>query len=102
MKLWVKWDSITYNGACDLVAKGAVGAEMRGSVYIGLGQYSPDRAGDAPLTSSALRARAMTAGQEVTFTCAPPDSSRSTDFGSYTPADQARSGSENSVAPLCA
>lgn len=62
------------DGACDLVAKGAVGGEMRGSVYLGDGRYATDRAGDPPITSAALRARSLTAGQEVTFTCVPPAS----------------------------
>jgi hypothetical protein len=62
------------DGACDLVAKGNVGTEMRGSLYIGLGQWLTDRGGDPILSSSTLRARAMSAGQEVTFTCVPPGS----------------------------
>jgi DNA-binding beta-propeller fold protein YncE len=61
-------------GACDLIAKGAVGGETRGSFYAGGGRYLTDRAGDAPITSAALRARAASAGQEVTFTCVPPAS----------------------------
>ena len=61
-------------GECDLVAKGLVGSEMRGSLYVGFGQYITDRGGDFPLTNSVLRARADTAGQEVTFTCVPPGS----------------------------
>jgi YVTN family beta-propeller protein len=61
-------------GECDLIAKGAVAGEMRGSLFIGGGLYLTDRGGDFPITSTALRARATTAGQEVTFTCVPPGS----------------------------
>jgi hypothetical protein len=62
------------HGECDLVAKGLVGSEMRGSLYVGSGQFITDRAGEVVLTDTALRARAATAGQEVTFTCVPPGS----------------------------
>jgi hypothetical protein len=61
-------------GECDLVAKGALAGAMRGSLYVGGGQYLPDRVGDPSVGSAALRARAATAGQEVTFTCVPPGS----------------------------
>jgi hypothetical protein len=61
-------------GECDLVAKGAVGGEMSGSLYVGLDQYITDRAAESPITGSTLRGRADTAGQEVTFTCVPPGS----------------------------
>jgi hypothetical protein len=61
-------------GECDLVAKGAVGSEMRGSLYVGAGQFITDRGGDFLLSDSTLRARANTAGQELTFTCVPPGS----------------------------
>jgi hypothetical protein len=61
-------------GECDLVAKGAVGAEMRGNLYIGGGKYLTDRVADPSLSSATLRARSVTAGQEVTFTCVPPGS----------------------------
>ncbi len=58
-------------GECDLVAKGNVAGEMRGSFYLGLGIFVTDRGADPTLTDAALRARAATAGQEVTFTCVP-------------------------------
>jgi hypothetical protein len=61
-------------GECDLVAKGSAGGEMRGSLYVGLGQFITDRGGEFPLSDSVLRARAATAGQELTFTCVPPGS----------------------------
>jgi len=58
-------------GECDLVAKGAVAGDMRGSLYVGTGQWLGDRADEPAFSSSALRARALTAEQEVTFTCVP-------------------------------
>ncbi|HYC54747.1 MAG TPA: hypothetical protein VEL28_07400 [Candidatus Binatia bacterium] len=56
----------------DVVAKGLVGGEHRGWVYLGDGDYQSDRAGEAPIDSSVLRALADTAGQEITFTAVPP------------------------------
>jgi hypothetical protein len=61
-------------GECDLVAKGMVAGALHGSLYAGLGQYLPDRSGALAVSSATLRARAATAGQEVTFTCVPPGS----------------------------
>jgi len=61
-------------GECDLVAKGAVGGEMRGALYIGGNQFVTDRGADPLLGDAALRALADTPGQEVTFTCVPPGS----------------------------
>ncbi len=61
-------------GECDLVAKGMVGGVMRGSLYVGLGTFVTDHSTDPTLTAAARRARAATAGHEVTFTCVPPGS----------------------------
>jgi len=61
-------------GECDLVAKGAQSGEMRGAFYVGANQFITDRGGDPALGDAALRARANTPGQEVTFTCVPPGS----------------------------
>ncbi len=62
------------HGECDLVAKGLFGGEMRGSFYAGSGSFITDRGADAPVSDAALRGRATTPGQEVTFTCVPPGS----------------------------
>ncbi len=59
-------------GQCDLVVKGTIGGEARGGVYIGGNAFQLDRHADAPLTSTAVRNLAATAGQELTFTCVPP------------------------------
>ncbi|HYC00780.1 MAG TPA: SMP-30/gluconolactonase/LRE family protein [Candidatus Limnocylindrales bacterium] len=56
----------------DVVAKGVVGGEPRGWVYVGDGDYQSDRAGDATIDSATLRALADTPGQEITFTAVPP------------------------------
>jgi sugar lactone lactonase YvrE len=59
-------------GQCELVVKGTIGGEARGGVYIGGNSFQLDRHADAPVTTTALRNLAATAGQELTFTCAPP------------------------------
>jgi hypothetical protein len=61
-------------GECDLVAKGMLAGVMRGSLYVGGGRFVTDSAGDVTLADATLRARAATAGQELTFTCVPPGS----------------------------
>jgi DNA-binding beta-propeller fold protein YncE len=58
-------------GECDVVAKGVVGGEDRGFLYVGSGQFVSDRAADAPLPDATLRGLANTAGQEITYTCVP-------------------------------
>jgi YVTN family beta-propeller protein len=58
-------------GECDLVAKGALAGEMRGAFYLGASGFVTDRAGDPILADAALRTRANTPGQEVTYTCVP-------------------------------
>lgn len=58
----------------DLVAKVAVAGRMKGYLYERTaGTWKPDD-GTANITTSALRALANTAGQEVTFTAVPPGS----------------------------
>ncbi len=61
-------------GECDLVVKGRIGGEDRGAFYVGGSQFVTDRAGDAPISDTTLRALANTAGQELTYTCVPPGS----------------------------
>jgi hypothetical protein len=61
-------------GECDLVAKGWVGGEEKGWLYIGDDAFETNRSNEAPLNGSAIRALANTAGQEITFTCVPPGS----------------------------
>jgi hypothetical protein len=56
---------------CDVTAKGMIGGEPRGYVYMGGGNWESDRAADGVITDVALRALADTAGQELTFTAAP-------------------------------
>jgi DNA-binding beta-propeller fold protein YncE len=56
---------------CDVTAKGVIGGEQRGYVYVGGGDWESDRAADGVITDAALRALADTAGQELTFTAAP-------------------------------
>jgi YVTN family beta-propeller protein len=59
---------------CDLIAKLAQGGNPRGYVYDATGGlFEPDDGG-AAITDAALRALAAAAGQEVTYTAAPPGS----------------------------
>ena len=59
---------------CDLVAHLLEGGAPRGYLYDpGADEYQPDDLG-SPITPGALRGLASSAGQEVTWTCAPPGS----------------------------
>jgi hypothetical protein len=58
---------------CDLVAKAVVGGEARGYLLNAAGgDFQTDRLDEPALTDAQLRAVANTAGQSVTYTCAPP------------------------------
>ncbi len=59
-------------GNCGLVVKGNFAGEARGAVYTGGNSFQTDRHAEAPLSTTALRNLAATAGQELTFTCVPP------------------------------
>jgi hypothetical protein len=60
---------------CDLVVKGAQGGRARGWLYDPAADaFVPDASAEAALTDAALRALAAEAGQELTYTCAPPGS----------------------------
>jgi hypothetical protein len=63
-----------YPGAreCDLVVKGVVAGKAKGWTLSG-SSFVPDDGG-AALTDAQLRALAATAGQSLTYTCAPPGS----------------------------
>jgi DNA-binding beta-propeller fold protein YncE len=57
---------------CELVARLAQAGAIRGFLFDpSTGRFAP-AGGGAALSDSALRALAQTAGQEITFTCAPP------------------------------
>jgi YVTN family beta-propeller protein len=59
---------------CDVVVKGTIAGEPRGWVRLAGGQFRSDDSGEPLLSDAALRALAGTAGQELTYTCAPPGS----------------------------
>ncbi|MBI3784902.1 MAG: hypothetical protein HY270_16035 [Deltaproteobacteria bacterium] len=61
-------------GECDVVVKGVIAGEPRGAYRTAAGTFQLDRAADAPLSDSAMRALASTPGQELTYTCVPPGS----------------------------
>jgi DNA-binding beta-propeller fold protein YncE len=56
---------------CDLVVKGVVAGEQRGWLMNESGLFISDRAGEVELTRTDLESLAQTAGQPLTFTCAP-------------------------------
>jgi DNA-binding beta-propeller fold protein YncE len=59
-------------GDCELVVKGVVDGEARGWLFAGSDLFQPDRAGEPALNKNTLRGFAASAGQELTYTCAPP------------------------------
>jgi hypothetical protein len=65
---------VNYPGAreCDLTVKGIVAGKPKGWTFTG-GSFVPDDGG-ASQTDAQLRALAATAGQPLTYTCAPPGS----------------------------
>jgi hypothetical protein len=56
-------------GECDLVAKTASDDDEAGFVYVGAGQFQPDRRARPPISDAALRSLARR--QPVTYTCTP-------------------------------
>jgi hypothetical protein len=59
---------------CDVVVKGTIGGQQRGWFRQAGGNFRSDRASEALITAANLRLLANTAGQELTYTCAPPGS----------------------------
>ncbi len=59
---------------CDLITKGIIGGEQRGSVMDASGNFVSDRAADPVSSDATIRAFAATPGQEITYTCVPPGS----------------------------
>ncbi len=62
------------NNECDLVVKGRIGGAARGWWMSSPGTFTPDSSADAPISELDLRALANVAGQDLTYTCAPPGS----------------------------
>src|SRR4029453_3287255 len=62
------------NNECDLVVKGRIGGVPRGWWLSAANTFTPDSAADPVQTDASLRLLANTAGQELTYTCVPPDS----------------------------
>ncbi len=57
---------------CDLVARGVIGGKPVNYLFrVGDMMFVPTD-GSAPLSDTAVRALAQTAGQEITYTCLPP------------------------------
>ncbi len=61
-------------GDCDLVVKGRIGGEPRGWQLVAADSFESDLSSEALLSDDGLRALALLAGQELTYTCAPPGS----------------------------
>jgi YVTN family beta-propeller protein len=62
------------NKECDLVVKGRIGGAARGWWMSSPGTFTPDSSADAPILDADLRQLALIAGQDLTYTCAPPGS----------------------------
>ena len=61
-------------GDCDLVVRANLNGEARGGLRLADGTFQLDRESDPTISDPDLRAAALLAGQEVTFTCVPPGS----------------------------
>jgi YVTN family beta-propeller protein len=59
---------------CDIIAKGRVGSQPRGWVYVGSDQWDPDKVGEPNLTTAELLALATGPGSAVTVTGVPKGS----------------------------
>jgi YVTN family beta-propeller protein len=59
-------------GECEVVVKGTLAGDPRGWVSTNGIAFSPDRNDEDALTDAQLRAQAISAGQERTYTCVPP------------------------------
>ena len=57
---------------CDVIVKGTVAGQQRGWLREAGGSYRSDRATEPLVTPANLRLLAATAGQQLTYTCAPP------------------------------
>jgi YVTN family beta-propeller protein len=60
-------------GECDLVAKGRFGNQEVGYLYIGDGDFMPNRVGEPTIADIALRALVVGTDRELTYTCVPPN-----------------------------
>ncbi len=60
-----------YSQQCDLVAKGTVAGEARGWLQVAFDAWQADRGGEPDRTFAQLDTLAITAGQEITYTCVP-------------------------------
>ncbi len=60
-------------GECDVVVRGTIDGEARGGLWLSGGSVQMDRASEV-VADAALRAMAVLAGQELTYTCVPPGS----------------------------
>ncbi|MFN8641771.1 MAG: hypothetical protein U0802_08990 [Candidatus Binatia bacterium] len=84
---------------CDVIVKGVVGGQARGYLYDpALSQYHSDRAAEALVAHSALQTATATAGQELTWTCAPYGSGTrmgiDRDLDTYLDRDEVDAGSD--------
>jgi YVTN family beta-propeller protein len=59
-------------GNCDLIAKGIINGEVRGSFLQGDNTFSTDRIAEANFAASTIRDLPNTLGVSVTYTCVPP------------------------------
>jgi YVTN family beta-propeller protein len=62
------------NNECDLIVKGRIAGKPRGWWMSAPGVFTPDSSAEAAIADADLRQLANVAGQDLTFTCAPPGS----------------------------
>jgi hypothetical protein len=63
----------TPRAECDLIVKGIAGGEPRGWFMTGPDTFVSDREGELPISESALRAIADAPGNDLVWTCSPPN-----------------------------
>jgi hypothetical protein len=85
-------------GECDLVAKGRVGHQEMGFLYIGGGDFAGDSQSLPAIPDADLRAAVVSSGGSLTFTCAPPGSGErmgiDRDLDGYLDGDERAAGSD--------
>jgi YVTN family beta-propeller protein len=62
------------NNECDLIVKGRIGGAPHGWWMSAPGVFTPDSSVEGPISDADLRQLASVAGQDLTYTCAPPGS----------------------------
>ncbi len=85
-------------GECDLVAKGRIGLQEVGFLYLGSGRFEGDHQGLPHVPDLILRVTVIATGGELTYTCTPPGSGQriglDRDLDGYLDGDERAAGSD--------